>query len=63
MCGYVKTPLPGAVSTLTSYETALRLNHDCAAESLLRAIAPRAEALVPAFAPSLSITTAGCTAP
>ncbi len=56
------TTLPGAdtLSTLTSYQTALRLNHDCAAESLLRAIAPRAEALLPALAPSLPITTAGC---
>jgi hypothetical protein len=59
------TTLPGGdtLSTLTSYETALRLNHDCAAESLLEAIAPRAGALLPALAPSLSITTAGCTAP
>jgi hypothetical protein len=57
--------LPGAdtLSTLTSYETALRLNHDCAAEDLLRAIAPRAEGLLPALAPSLPIATAGCSAP
>lgn len=57
--------LPGAntLATLTSYQTALRLNHDCAAEALLRALAPRAEALLPAFAPSLPITTAGCAAP
>ncbi len=41
--------LPGSdtLSTLASYETALRLNHDCAAESLLGAIAPRAGGLLP----------------
>jgi hypothetical protein len=57
--------LPGSdtLSTLTSYETALRLNHDCAAEDLLRVIAPRAAGLLPALAPSLSISTAGCSAP
>jgi hypothetical protein len=57
--------LPGAdtLSTLTSYETALRLSHDCAADDLLRAIAPRAAGLLPALAPSLPISTAGCTAP
>ena len=54
--------LPGSdtLSTLASYETALRLNHECAAESLLGAIAPRAAGLLPALAPSLSTSTAGC---
>jgi hypothetical protein len=57
--------LPGAdtLATLTSYETALRLNHDCAAEELFRALAPRAAALLPAFAPSLPVATAGCATP
>ncbi len=57
--------LPGAdtLATLQSYEAALGLNHDCDAEELLRAIAPRAGALLPALAPSLPVSTAGCTAP
>ena len=57
--------LPGGSSlqTLTSYQTALRLDHDCAAEELFQALAPRAAALLPAFAPTLPITTAGCATP
>jgi hypothetical protein len=62
------TILPGAdtLDTLTHYEQALRLQHDCAAKELLRAIAPRAEVLLRALAPlapSLSIPSAGCAAP
>lgn len=57
--------LPGGntLVTLTSYETALRLNHDCAAEDLFRALAPRAADLLPAFAPTLPLATAGCATP
>lgn len=57
--------LPGGdtLVTLTSYQTALRLNHDCAAEELFRALVPRAEGLLPAFAPTLPIATAGCATP
>jgi hypothetical protein len=57
--------LPGGdtLVTLTSYQTALRLNHDCAAEELFRALVPRAAALLPAFAPTLPIDTAGCATP
>jgi hypothetical protein len=59
------TMLPGGdtLATLTSYETALRLRHDCAAEELLQAIAPRATTLLHALAPSLPIPSAGCAAP
>jgi hypothetical protein len=53
----------GALADLGSYERALRLDHECAADDLLRAIAPRAADLLPAFAPSLPITTAGCATP
>jgi hypothetical protein len=57
--------LPGGdtLVTLTSYETALRSNHDCAAEDLFRSLVPRAAALLPAFAPTLPIATAGCATP
>jgi hypothetical protein len=57
--------LPGSntLASLSSYENALRLRHDCAAEDLLRAIAPRAETLLDAFAPSLSLPSAGCSVP
>ncbi|MBP1690394.1 MAG: hypothetical protein H6Q34_967, partial [Deltaproteobacteria bacterium] len=58
------TTLPGAdtLDTLTNYEAALRLRHECAAEELLRVIAPRAEVLLRALEPSL-IPSAGCAAP
>jgi hypothetical protein len=57
--------LPGSdtLQNLTNYETALRLRHECAAEDLLRAIAPRAEALLETFAPSLGLPSAGCSVP
>jgi hypothetical protein len=57
--------LPGAdtVDTLASYETGLRLRHECAAEDLLRVIAPRAATLLQALAPSLPLPSAACSAP
>ena len=57
--------LPGAdtLDTLATYVSVLRREHDCAAEDLLRAIAPRAEALLRNLAPSLPIPSASCAAP
>jgi len=57
--------LPGAdtLDTLVSYETVLRLHHACVAEDIFRLIAPRAEALLQAAAPSLPFPSAGCAAP
>jgi len=57
--------LPGSdtLENLTNYETALRLRHECAAEDLLRSIAPRAEVLLEAFAPALALPSAACSVP
>jgi hypothetical protein len=57
--------LPGSntLASLASYQNALRLRHECAAEDLLRAIAPRAEALLDAYAPGLGLPSAGCSVP
>ena len=57
--------LPGSdtLDTLTHYEQALRLRHDCAADDLLNSIAPRAVPLLGAVAPSLPVPSAGCSAP